>query len=333
MSYNGMKFGDISPRVGLYAVAKMLATAKNQAVLERYGMTQSLPKNKGQLVKWRRPLKFAAATTPLVEGVTPAPQVLGYEDVSTVIQQYGGWVAFSDVIMDTHEDPNLNVISEQLGDQAVLTKERIIWGVLRGGTNVQFTDTATQRSEVQVPVDLGDIRAALRTLKAAHALKISKQLKASTNIATEPVNSAYVLFAHTNMESDFRDMTGFVEQINYASGSALNEFELGKVEDVRILLTNHLEPFYGAGAAVTTGILHNGTNVDVYPLVIIGKDAYGVVPLEGTGVQMAVKNPEMGKDFSDPLGQRGFVSWKMWFTVVRLNEAWMIRVESACSAL
>jgi N4-gp56 family major capsid protein len=332
MSYNGMTFGDISPRVGLHAVATMLATAKNQLVLEKYAMVQALPKNKGMVIKWRRPIKFAAATTPLVEGVTPAPQILGFEDVSAVIQQYGAWVPFTDVIQDTHEDPVLSVISEQCGEQAALTKERIIWGVLRGGTSVVYTDTATSRATVTAPLTIDEIRASVRVLKNNHAAKLTKVLKASTNIATEPVNAAYILFAHTNMEADFRDMTGFVETINYASGGATSEYELGKVEDVRIILTNHLEPFYGAGSTSITGVLNNGTNVDVYPLVIIGKDAYAVTPLSGNGVQMSVKNPKMGSE-GDPLGQRGFVSWKMWFVATRLNEAWMVRIESACSIL
>ena len=332
-NYNGMTFGDISPRTGLFAVGTMLVTAKNQLVLEKYAMVQDLPKNKGLVLKWRRPIKFAAATTPLVEGVTPAPQILGYEDVSAVIQQYGAWVPFTDVIQDTHEDPNLSVISEQCGEQAALTKERIIWGVLRGGTSVIYSDTATSRPTVQAPLTIDEIRAAVRVLKNNHASKLTKVLKASTNIATEPVNAAFILFAHTNMEADFRDMTGFVETINYSSGAPTSEFELGKVEDVRIILTNHLEPFYGAGAAVTTGVLNNGANVDVYPCVIVGKDSYAVTPLSGRGVEMAVKNPKMGTSYEDPLGQRGFVSWKMWFVATRLNEAWMVRIESAASIL
>lgn len=333
MSYNGMTFGDISPRVGLHAVGTMLATATNQLVLEKYAMVQALPKNKGLLIKWRRPIKFAAATTPLVEGVTPAPQILAYEDVSTVIQQYGAWVPFTDVIQDTHEDPNLQIISEQCGEQAALTKERVIWGVLRGGTSVLYTDAATSRATVEVPLVLDDIRAAIRILKNNHAEKLTKVLKASSNIATQPVNAAYVLFAHTNMEADFRDMAGFVHTINYSSGSATSQYELGSVEDVRVILTNHLEPFYGTGSTNITGVLNNGTRVDVYPCVIVGKDAYAVTPLAGSGVAMSVKNPSMGASFEDPLGQRGFVSWKMWFVATRLNEAWMTRIESACSIL
>ena len=39
-----------------------------------------------------------------------------------------------------------------------------------------------------------------------------------------------------------------------------------------------------------------------------------------------VINPET-IDKSDPLGQRGYVGWKMYFAALILNEAWVQRIE------
>jgi N4-gp56 family major capsid protein len=77
----------------------------------------------------------------------------------------------------------------------------------------------------------------------------------------------------------------------------------------------------------------SGTNADVYPVVIVGKESYGTVPLKGvSAVEMAVKNPKMGEP-GDPLGQRGHVAWKIWYQAIRLNEQWMVRLEVAATAL
>lgn len=333
MSYTGMTYGDISPRVGLHSVAKMLVTAKPQLVFEKYASVTEVPKNKGLLIKFRRPIKFPAATTPLTEGVTPTSNTLNYEDVSVALAQYGSWVQFTDVIVDTHEDPVLNDISEQAGDQAALTKERLMWGMLRGGTNVLFTGGDTVRTDVETPLDLDDIRAAVRILKNNHGKMITKVLKASTSVATEPVGASYVAFAHTNLEADFRDMTSFVPTEKYGSGGVVSEFEIGKVENVRIILTNHAEPFYGGGGTTLTGVLNNGTRVDVYPVIIFGQDAYACTPLSGGSLMMGVKNPKMASGDTDPLGQRGYMSWKMWFACLILNQAWIVRLETAASAL
>jgi N4-gp56 family major capsid protein len=334
MSFSGTQYGDISPRVGIFAVANFLANAEPQLVLEKFAMVTDVPKNKGLAIKFRRPVVFDVSTVSLTEGVTPAPQVLEYEDVTVNLAQYGAWVPFTDVIADTHEDPNLRAMTEECGKQAASTKEAILWGVLRGGTSVIYSGTANSRGTVNAPLDEDDLRSSVRELKANHCKKITKRLSASPNIATEPVNAAYIAVGHTNLEADVRDLSGFVPVEKYSNFNPVSEHEIGKVEEIRIILTPHLEPFFGQGSGTTTGVLNNGANVDVYPLIVFGQDAYGVTPLKGgSSANIAVKNPKMGESYEDPLGQRGFVSWKMWFAAVRLNEQWMTRIECAASAL
>jgi N4-gp56 family major capsid protein len=71
----------------------------------------------------------------------------------------------------------------------------------------------------------------------------------------------------------------------------------------------------------------------VYPIVIVGQEAYGSTTLSGMGDgNISVINP--GKPTKDdPMGQRGLVSWKFWFSAKILNELWIVRIESACRAL
>jgi N4-gp56 family major capsid protein len=81
MAYSGTQYGDISPRVGIVAVANMLAYADEQIVLDKFAKIEAVPKNKGLVVRFRRPVPFEVNPLALVEGVTPAPQALEYEDV------------------------------------------------------------------------------------------------------------------------------------------------------------------------------------------------------------------------------------------------------------
>jgi N4-gp56 family major capsid protein len=325
-------YGDISPRVGMFAVANFLEHARPVLVLEKFARMESLPKNKGQMVKWRRFVPFEINTTALVEGVTPAPNQLQYEDVSSIVSQYGGWVPFTDVIVDTHEDPNLQKITMGLGEQAASIKEAIIWNELLGGTNVIYSGTATQRSEVEAPISEDVLVIAQRYLKANKAKPITRMLKASTNIATEPVAPAYLAFGHTNLEQDFRALNEFVVREKYSQYSPVSEYEIGKFQDIRVILSPQLDPFWGAGSADTLGVLsRDGANVDVYPILVVGADAFGVVPLRGMdSATVTIKNPT--PTYEDPLAQRGFASWKMWYVAVRLNEEWMVRIEAAASA-
>lgn len=332
MSFGLTTFGDISPRVGIYAVAQFLDHAAYVQVLERFARIEVLPKNKGQIVKWRRFVPFEINTTALVEGVTPAPNMLQYEDVTTVVSQYGAWTTFTDVILDTHEDPNLQKISMGLGEQAGAVKEQLIWAEITGGTNVLYSGTATSRATVEDPIDESELIAAQRFLKASRARPLTKMLKASTNVATEPVAPGFIAVGHSNLEPDFRALPNFVVREKYSNVNLVSDWELGKFQDIRVILTPDLGPFYGAGSSNVTGVLsRDGNNVDVYPIVVFGQDAFGVVPLRGMdSVKITVKNPT--ETYSDPLAQRGFASWKMWYVAVRLNEEWMVRIEAAASA-
>src|SRR5690348_9630605 len=148
MAFSGVQYGDISPRVGLFAVANFLVHAQPKLELERFAQFQAMPKNTGQVLKWRRAIPFAASMEQLVEGITPAPMGIEYEDVSSVIAQYGSWIPFTDVVADTHEDDNLKQMTMLAGEQAALTKERILWNVLVAGTNVIYSGTATARNQV-----------------------------------------------------------------------------------------------------------------------------------------------------------------------------------------
>ena len=76
-----------------------------------------------------------------------------------------------------------------------------------------------------------------------------------------------------------------------------------------------------------------GSVADVYPVVIVAKEAYGLVPLKGMGaITPSVLNPGQ-IDKSDPLGQRGYVGWKAYFAALILNQTWMSRIECAASSL
>ncbi len=331
-SFGITTYGDISPRVGIFVVANFLEHAQRVQILEKFGRVEAIPKNKGQMAKFRRFVPFEINTTALVEGVTPAPNSLQYEDVTSIISQYGAWVSFTDVIMDTHEDPNLQKISMGLGEQAAAIKEAIIWNELLGGTNVVYSGTATQRSEVEAPISEDELVAAQRYLKANRAKTLTKMLKAGQGVATEPVAPAFLAFGNTNLEQDFRALNEFVVREKYSQYSPVSDYEIGKFQDIRVILTPDLDPFWGAGSGDVTGVLsRDGANVDVYPVIVMGADAFGVVPLRGMdSATVTVKNPTA--TYEDPLAQRGFASWKMWYAVVRLNEEWMVRIEAAASA-
>lgn len=328
------RYGDagVSPRTNVYAERAMLRHAAPVIVLDKFGQVKPMPKNKTQTIKFRRPVPFTAATTPLVEGVTPTAHQFSYQDVSASLRQYGDLVEITDHIEDTHEDPVLNDAAEQSGENIGRTTEALTYGVVKAGTNV-FYNNGAARNAVNTAITLNKIRAVVRALKVQKAQKISKILDSSVNYATRAVEASFVAVCHTHVEADVRNLAGFIPTAQYGQRQTLHEYEFGAVEDVRFVTSPDLEPFADAGGAAGSMITTSGTSADVYPVLFFGKEAYGTVPLRGQGaIEPTILRPGV-KDKSDPLGQRGYVGWKMWFTAVILNQLWMARLEVAATSL
>jgi N4-gp56 family major capsid protein len=324
--------GGVSPRTNVYAERQMLRYAKPVMVLEKLGLTKPMPKNKTDTIKFRRPRVFTPATTPLIEGVTPTETQFSYEDVSATLRQYGQVVVVTDKIEDLHEDPVLNDASMQAGENIGRTIEALNYGIIRAGTSVYYAN-GTQRTDVNTPITLSKQRAVLRTLKALKAQKITRSLSPSSDYGTRAVEAAYVAVAHTDVESDLRNMPGFKTVAEYGTRSPISEYEIGSVEDVRYILSPDLNPFLDAGGAKGGMVSTSGTSADVYPIVYFGQDAWGMVALRGQGAVSPSIIPVGQKTKDDPLGQRGYVGWKTWHAALILNQAWMSRLEVAVTAL
>ena len=328
-------YGDISPRTAAYAEKELLKRAIPFLVLERFGQSKALPKNKTKTMTFRRYSALDTTPTTLTEGVTPGSQTMTSTDVPCVLSQYGSLITITDIVMDTHEDEVLNEAIEVLGEQAAQMIERMRYGILRAGTNVVYGNGAS-RSTVNTPITLAAQRRIVKALKRQNAEQLTKVIKSTPAWGTEAVAKSYIGLIHPDMESDIRNMVGadgksaFVPVEKYGS-MVPYENEIGKVEDVRYLSSTIFQPFIDAGGAKGLMTSTGGTNADVYPALFIAANAYAIVALKGMFALMPmVVNPKPSD--SDPLAQRGRVGWKAMQGAVILNDAWMCRGEFAVTA-
>jgi N4-gp56 family major capsid protein len=330
-------YGDISPRTAGYAAKRLLERGQYELVTERFGHFDPQPKKNSKTRKWRRYESLPRATAPLAEGVPPTGQKITYSDIEVTLEQYGDSVKLTDVIMDTHEDPVLNESMDLCGEQAAETIEILRINVLKAGTSVFYANGVTARTSVNSAPTRGDFRKIYRHFKRNKAKEISKIVKASALVATEPVGTSYYCMGHTDLDADLRSISGFIPVENYSDSSKALPGEVGKLENFRIVLTPLFEPWEAGGASGTTFLsggaaVASSTACDVYPLIFVARDAYAIVPLQGEGaVTPMVLNP--GKPSkSDPLGQIGYVSWKTYQAAAILNHNWITRLECAATA-
>lgn len=325
---NGTSTTQLSTMLNAHAILQFLVRALPYLVFEKFGQAYPLPQNSTKFAKFRRYEALDATPAVLTEGVTPTSQSLTTTDITAELTQYGSLVTLTDVLIDTNDSQVLKNAAEVVGEQAAEMIERVRIGVLLGGSNVEYAD-GTARTAVKSPISLDLQRRIVRKLKNQRARYINSIVRSTPSFNTENVAPGFVAVCHPDCESDIRDMKHFQDVKDYGSVSSW-ENEIGAVEQVRYLFTTLMEAFPDAGAASTDVLSTSGTNADVYPILYIAKDSYGLVPFKNaSAITPIIHNPTPSA--SDPLGQRGHVAWKSMQTAVILNQAWLVRAEVAVS--
>lgn len=341
--------GNPAARIGKLK-GDILAHAMPAEVFGITGQQRMMPKNSSKTISHRMYLPYGAANTDwntrnrpsadavaheLVEGVTPTADSLVPYDINVTLKQYGCLYELTDQTADTYEDDVPEEMKKQCGERIALVREMIRYGVLKACTNVFYGGGGSTRPSVNSKITLNQLRKISRNLQANHAKRVTGILEPGVKISTQAVEAAYLVFAHTDAESDVRDLAGFKHVAEYGTRKVVSPYEIGSCENYRFILSPELAPYPNAGAAVgSTGLYSTGgANVDVYPFIVVGEDAWGQVALRGldaidpTYIQPGVK------DKSDPLGQRGYVGAKFYMSCVLLNEGWMAVAENGVSSL
>jgi len=303
----------------------LLEREKPHLVHALFGQVRNIPVGMSNTIKFRKYGALSVNTTALTEGLTPAGTNASVTDITAVAQWYGDYIVYTDVVTIESPDPVLTELTSVLADQAGQSVDTIIRDVLVAGTNVKYSDATSPQANAQTSdvsatdkVTVGDIRIAVNMLDNNNAKYITDFVNPDAGYATSPVAPSYVAIVHPNQVATIEGLSGFNSVEKYANKASIFPHEIGSVGRVRFIQSTQ--------AKIKTG-LGNGS-IDVYCILIFGKDAYGVTSINGNSMKMFVK--ELGSSgSSDPLDQRGSIGWKANVVAKILNQDWMVRIESA----
>jgi N4-gp56 family major capsid protein len=347
-------YGTVASRNLIRAAQGMLEHAQPITVLGDFGTQREMPQNSTDTLVFRRTLPFGASAagttientsryvgTPditasnfvLAEGVTPNSNTISFQDVSVQLQQYGVLFKYSSKTEQLYEDDIPGEMVKLTGETLAEVMEQVRYGVLKAGSTVIYAN-GSSRSAVNTAISLNAIRKAARTLESNRARRVTSRLAPGVNFGTRAVQPAYVVFCHTDAVSDIRNLPGFTRVEEYGSFKPIHDREVGACEDFRFVSSPLLKSFLASGSATINGMLSVGAaNVDVYPFIVIGEDAWGQVALKGMSAIKPVVLKASQTNHANPLGQFGYVGASTWFATVRLNDAWMARIEAGVTAL
>lgn len=357
-------YSTVASRNLIRAAQDMLAHAQPITVLGDFGTQREMPQNQTDTLVFRRTLPHLASasgvsienstryvgtpggapagTTPagfnpntflLAEGATPNANTITFQDVTVQLQQYGILFKFSSKVELLYED---NIPAEMVkitGETMAEVLEMVRYGVLKAGSTVIYGN-GSSRTAVNTTISLNTLRRAARTLESNRAKRVTSRVAPGVNYATRAVQPAFIVFVHTDVVADVRSLPGFVKVEEYGQFKPIHDMEIGSCEDFRFIKSPLLQPFLNAGSATLNGCLSFGAaNVDVYPCIVIGEDCWGQVALKGMNAIKPTTLNATTVNHANPLGQFGYVGASTWFNAVRLNEAWMARIEVGVTAL
>jgi N4-gp56 family major capsid protein len=300
--------GGLTVQMKTYYDRRLISRTLPNLLFAKFGQRRSIPRHGGKIIEFRRFATLGVAKTPLAEGVPPALQLITSTAITATVVQQGAAVGFSDIVSTTTFDPLLEEITDLLAEQASETIDEIIRDVLVAGTSVQYAGAATSRVTV----------AAASTLGVAEVRRAVLQLKLNR---AKPIDGMYHAIIDPRTAHDLQGTAEWVTANNYAQSGRVFDGSLGTLYGVKFWVTDKVSVLANAGV---------GGTVDVYQSLFFGRDAFGIVGLDGHNLQTIHK--ALGSaGTADPLNQQGSMGWKVMFTTKILNEAFIIRVEHSTS--
>lgn len=119
---------------------------------------------------------------------------------------------------------------------------------------------------------------------------------------------------------DFNNQPAWVPVEQYAAGGYTHPKEVGKIGNFRFIVVPEALYWGGAGAVPAQNSIHRATNskLDVYPILVIGEDAFTTIGFQTNGrdgkIKVMTKMPGLETaSFDDPYGSRGFTSMQWWY--------------------
>jgi len=327
---SGQGFGGNTGQFKTFYDRMLLERVRHNEVYNRFGQKARIPRRGGKTIEWRRFAALPQATTALTEGTTPNGSDLSFTSVTATVAQYGDFVRGSDLVDVTAIDPIITVATDLLAQQASETFEVVTRAVLEGTTNRQFSKPDDAAATANFPTAVTGIKSAggvPASLKFIDLVRASKTMFAKRALPVSGSRYAFIItpeqWANLMADPDIRQTWNYGQRDNLIDG------EIGTYMGFDFYRTSLPSTANGgatyAGSAVPTGVVAQGG-------FAIGRQGYGVIGLEGMGLETITKTVGSGGATGDPLNMIWSQGWKAVHKAVILNEDWVLHVVSSVYA-
>lgn len=299
----------VDPEVNLFFDNILLDRHMPYYVHGYFAQERRIPQKNSKTAIFRRFDNLADALTPLTEGVTPAAEQVTKFDITAVVSQYGKVVELSDDIIITVQDQTANEVADMLAQNMHSTYDKIIRNMLQA-TSAQIDCLNGVNGNAITEPTSTDLELAVDYLEANNGKKMSPNVEGTNAFGTAPVWAAYWMIIHTDLRTDFKNLSNFLPTADYPRQMSVLESELGSCDEVRLVKTSE-------------AYVDRTVSPAVYSNFLFAANAYGRITIDDQSMEMIIKPLGAGQD---PLNQRQTMGWKGRLGAVILDDSWVINM-------
>lgn len=286
-----------------YYDAALLRYTTPKLVYTQFAKKVPFPTGNGNNVRFRRLKPYAAATTPLQEGITPAGKKAQWENIMATMSQYGDYTTITDRVQTESMDPQVIELTRNHGNQQALTIDTVTRDQIIADEDVVNVFYAPKSDGTEVLT-----RKSLDETCGLSPRIISMIKTILKKNGAEAFGKDYVAIIHPDVEHEITNHPKFIDVVEYGAPERIYAGEIGTLYGVRFCTSPNAKVWKDE-TCPTYEESGEQKPLAVYGCSFFGVDAYGSVEITKKHSHMIIKQVGSG-GAEDPLDQRGSVGWK-----------------------
>ena len=271
-------------------------------------------------------------------------------EIEGEIANYGFFYEWSNDSLDFDTDKELysHINRESVRGAREISEDILQLDLLDAAGVVKYMGaTASSLATVADVITYNDLVKLNVTLDDNRCPKDTKALKGSQD--TDIINIAAARYVFIGSELiptlmrmvDYHGDKAFVPVEKYAkieNGKYVNTLhgEIGSVAGFRFVVVPEMMGYKGKGVLIASAVkgntlLNNGTNIDVYPMLVVGSGSFAKINFQSSGTtndkfQIIVRKPGTFANPEDPFEKIGYSSIQFWQGTMILRPEWIAKV-------
>ena len=250
--------------------------------------------------------------------------------IKGTMQNFGYFTEYSrdSLDFDTENDLEQYVNSQMISTASQITEDLLQIDLLNAAGTIYYGGTAQSDTEMNETskVAYEDLARLSVALDNTRTPKNTTVITGSMKVDTKTLPAARVMFIGPDMIQQLRKMkdyhgdAAFIPVQKYGDATTILRGEIGTVDQFRIVVNPEMMKWEGVGAVVADdkGIYTTDGKADIYPMLVVGDDAFTTIGFHPTGTNtkfeiIHVKPGSGNASNADPYGKRGFMSIQWWY--------------------